>query len=499
MSKLNKYLTSGTACLGYGALITLAFAPFGYVILSILSPALLFNSWLHKSPVTAFRNGYLFGIGMFGTGVGWLHISINLFGGVNLIGAILITLLLIMFLALFPAVIGYIGRKYFANSTLVYLLLGLPALWVLAEWFRAWIFTGFPWLNLGYSHIDSPLNGLAPVLGVYGISLATIITSTMLVALFHIRLKQRTIIALVAIFLWLTCWLLKDIVWTDEIKSDYKVALIQGAVPQKIKWNPEMRQPSLNLYMDLSSPHWHTDLIIWPETAIPAYYHREMEFIDSLQQMAQSTDTNMLTGIVVMNQETGRYYNSMLMLNNEVSTYFKKHLVPFGEYMPFDAILRPLLNFLEIPMSNFSSGDRSEKPLLKATDVIIGVSICYEDTFGEEVLDALPEANILVNISNDAWFGDSIAPHQHLQMARMRALETGRYLLRSTNTGITAIIDEKGKIVKRSEQFEANSISSEVSLFEGITPYALYGNLPVIITLALLLAGLVYKEKSKKI
>lgn len=488
--RINKYITGGIACFFYGALTTTAFAPFEYFIFAIISPALLFNAWLNASPRKALCIGFLYGLGMFGTGVNWLHISINLFGGMNLTGAILVTFLLIAFLSLYPAVVGYAARKYFAKSKLISLMIVFPVLWILAEWCRSWIFTGFPWLNLGYSHTGTPLNGLAPVLGIYGVGLASVFTSSVLVGLFYSTNRQRLILAGMVIVIWTVSWMLQGTAWTKESRTDYRVALIQGAIPQNIKWNPDMHQPSLDLYLELSSSNWDSDLIVWPETAIPGFYHRELEVINTLQEMAQTTGTDVITGIVVTDQETGRYYNTMLLINRSTHTYYKKHLVPFGEYMPFDALLRPLLKFLEIPMSDFSPGDRAEKPLLHATGSIIGASICYEDAFGEEVISALPEAGILVNISNDAWFGDSIAPHQHLQMARMRALETGRYLLRSTNTGITAIINEKGKIIARSEQFQPNSTRALVALFTGMTPYARYGNWPIITFLIIVLVGL---------
>ena len=192
---------------------------------------------------------------------------------------------------------------------------------------------------------------------------------------------------------------------------------------------------------------------------------------------------------------TSNYYNAVMMIADEkIDWYHKQHLVPFGEYLPLKFILGVFLDFLQIPMSDFSAGE-VQAPLLEANDISLGISICYEDTFGEEVIKALPEATLLVNVSNDAWFGDSLAPHQHLQMARMRALESGRYMLRATNTGISAIIDEKGKIVKQSPQFKATALSAQVSLFKGSTPYVLWGNYPVVIASLILLLCLFFYQK----
>lgn len=485
-------------CLICGSVIPLAFAPYNYYLLAILSPACLLNIWSSSKPRDAFRYGYLFGLGMFGTGINWLHISINMFGGINLAGSLLLTLLFVLYLALYPAMVGYLGRRLFARSRLVFLLLAIPALWVVAEWCRAWIFTGFSWLQLGYSQIDSPLQGLAALSGVYGVSWAVMITAGLLVCLYRSNNRPRIIIVLSIAVLWFSAWSVKNKDWTQVSHSNVSVALIQAGIPQELKWKRELRKKSLDLYLALTKPHWGANLIIWPETAIPAFYHEMDDFMHKLHGLAQSNNSSLLVGIPVKNQETNKYYNSAVMLNDDTAMYYKHHLVPFGEYLPFDSLLRPTLSFLKIPMSDFSSGENIS-PVLNSQDISAGVSICYEDTFGREVIRALPAANVLVNISNDAWFGDSIAPHQHLQMARFRALETGRYMLRSTNTGITAIIDEKGKIIKQSAQFRAVSLSARISLFQGSTPYARLGDLPVILITLVLLSGISFYNRHKTI
>ncbi|MCK5498611.1 MAG: apolipoprotein N-acyltransferase, partial [Gammaproteobacteria bacterium] len=225
----------------------------------------------------------------------------------------------------------------------------------------------------------------------------------------------------------------------------------------------------------------NSQLIIWPETAIPVLHHQAQEFIQQIATTAKNEEHDYLIGIPFKDLDSGKFYNGIIIIGSTNDTYYKQHLVPFGEYLPFDDWLRPILNLMKIPMSDFSAGP-IHKPVVRAANEIIGVSICYEDVFGEEIIRALPEATILVNISNDAWFGDSIAPHQHLQMARMRALETGRYMLRSTNTGVSAIINEKGMITTSSPQFIPHVTSDKVKAFEGSTPYTRFGNWLVIIT-----------------
>jgi len=416
-----------------------------------------------------------------------------MFGGVHLIGAILLTFVLVAYLALFPAIAGYIGRLFFAKFNHIFLLVIIPVLWILTEWCRAWIFTGFPWLQLGYSQIDSPLKGIAPLFGIYGVSWAVAFSSSLLVVFCHNNLRIKILSFITLLLLWSSSWMLNSKNWTKTISNDISIALIQGGIPQELKWKRELRQSSFDLYQRLSTPHWGSDLVVWPETAIPAFYHHATDFIDELKVIATSNNTNLLVGIPFSTPQTNNFYNSVVVLNDDTPMYHKRHLVPFGEYLPLEPLLRPILNYLHIPISNFTAGTQ-ETPVISVAGIDIGISICYEDTFGNEVIQALPDAHILVNVSNDAWFGDSIAPHQHLQMARMRALETGRYMLRATNTGISAIINEKGDVLKKSIQFNPDVLTAEVPLFSGITPYARFGDMPVIIMALLLLFG-IYKKR----
>ena len=481
-----------------GMLMPLAYAPYNIFFIAILCPALLLLIWTSCSPAKAFRYGYLFGLGMFGTGVYWLYISINLFGGVNFIGAIFITALLVTFISLYPALVGYIGKRWFKQNDAVFLLLACPALWVISEWIRSWFLTGFPWLNLGYSQSDSLLSGVAPVLGVYGVSWLTFFIAALLACLYHYRGKKGLAIGFAIFLLSITSWSLTQINWTKPVKNDISVALIQAAIPQKLKWRPELRQQSLQLYMELSEPYWGNELVIWPETAIPAYNFTVTSFIKKLALLTKKSQTTFLSGIPSKELEAKEYYNSVMMLSEgKTSWYHKQHLVPFGEYLPLKPLLGVILDFLQIPMSDFSPG-KQKLPLLITEELSIGISICYEDTFGEEVIKALPEATVLVNVSNDAWFGDSVAPHQHLQMARMRALETGRYMLRATNTGISAIINEKGKVVKQSPQFKPSALSAQITAFEGSTPYASWGNIPVVLTALSLILLLLFQTRTTR-
>lgn len=474
-----------------GAAATLAFAPLDYAVIGIISPAILFYLWYNATPKSALITGYAYGLGMFGTGVNWLHISINLFGGINLAGALLITYALVAFLALYPAFVGWAGRKYCSRNNHVWLLLVIPALWVFAEWCRSWIFTGFPWLNLGYSQIDTPLAAYAPVFGVYVISWLVCINAALLVYIFYAAKIKKLFAAIAMILIWGIALPMNSIPWTIADAKEKSVAIVQAAIPQEIKWQPEIQERTIELYFDLSGEHWgKVDLIVWPETAIPKFYHQAETVLNDLQTLTLYHNTDFVTGIPHMDLKTKKYYNSIIVIGRSNGIYHKRHLVPFGEYLPLDSLIRPILDKLSIPMSSFSPGD--ERPLLQVAGVPAGVSICYEDVFGEEIIDAMPEAKFHINVSNDAWFGDSLAPHQHLQMARMRAIETGRYMVRSTNTGISAFIDERGKIISSSPQFQPDVLVANIRTFSGTTPYALYGNWLVIIMsiLILLICGI---------
>ena len=301
-----------------------------------------------------------------------------------------------------------------------------------------------------------------------------------------------------AVLCWTVLYLMDDIDWTTREPDTMNIALIQGGIPQAEKWKPQNRLYTRELYLELTKPYLHGDLIIWPETAVPSYLHNAADFIRPVQEIISQHQVDLITGIPIKNNTDHRYYNSVISISDHSQRYDKRHLVPFGEYIPVPALLVPLFKFLEIPMSDFSPGN-SGKPVLTIRNRTIGVSICYEDVFGEEVIDALPDADILVNVSNDAWFGDSAAPHQHLQMSRLRALETGRYMLRATNTGISAIIDHRGKIIARTGQFVADSLSGEVLLFSGSTPYARWGNKIVLIPVLLLLLYLFIKNRKNRV
>lgn len=464
-----------------GGIMPLAFAPFGFFPMSIISMAILFYLCLELSPKRSFKIGLTYGLGYFGVGISWLQISIHQFGLPVLAFSVSMMILFVLLIALFPALTTYFTARFFDQNHKQKLLIIYPAFWVIFEWVRSWLFTGFPWLTVGYSQIDSPLLGFGSIAGVYGISLIVAIIAGAFVLLWLEKRSALILFISIVLPIFIGSFLLKNIDWTIEKNDQINVAMVQANVPQKLKWLPEQKQITLDLYTKLSEPYWDkSDLIIWPETALPAFMHDIPQFIDTLSQHAKNSSTDIMFGMPVLDPKTRKYYNGMVSLGDDVNIYHKQHLVPFGEYLPLKKLIDPILKFLNIPMSNFSKGD-AKKTLIKTSKYLIGISVCYEDVFGEEVIRGLPEADFLVNVSNDAWFGDSFAPHQHLEMARMRAFENGRYMVRSTNTGVSAIIDQKGKIIKQAPQFEVATLSANIRAFSGSTPYARIGNMPIII------------------
>ena len=468
-----------------GAAAPLAFSPLGWWPLAVVAVAAQLALWLFSSPRRSAWRGFLFGLGFFSVGISWVFISIHYHGYVGLALSLFLTLALILVMAVFPMLLGYCLARYFpqgfeSRSTRYKLLLVFPAAWLLMEWVRGWFMTGFPWLSLGYSQTDSPLAGLAPLLGVYGVSWAVVFSSALLVGLIFDRAGRVFYLAML-VALWLISAVFNNAEWTEPSGSPIKVALLQGNIPQDLKWHPDVKRPTIELYTELTRDNWDADLIIWPETALPTFYHEAEIFLYDFELEAREHNTDLLIGMLSLDQDQRQYYNTMLSLGAERGQYHKNHLVPFTEYLPLKSVLGGLVAFMQVPMSDFSKGGSHQKPL-KVANQYAGISICFEDVFGEEVINALPQATFLVNVSNDAWFDDSWAPPQHLQMARMRALETGRPMLRATNTGMTAIIESKGQVINAAPQFEVTSITDIIQPRSGMTLYAMTGNWLVVLS-----------------
>ena len=485
IQQMMRYLPSNLVVLLAGGLLPLSFAPFHYYPVAIISLVLLFVCWSSVTAKRAAILGFLFGLGFFGVGVSWIYVAIHDFGQSGIFLASLLTTLFAGFLSLYLAGLGWLIRRFSSEhfSTADYLLL-LPAAWLIFEWFKGWFLTGFPWLELGVGQIDGPLSGYTPVIGVLGVSLLTVLSAGLLTLAVT---KKRAWPIVLFILIWSSGQLLKSQEWTQAVDQPIKATIIQGNVPQQLKWDRDQLFKTLALYQARTEEHWDSDLIIWPENAITVFYHQAKDFfLEPLTQLAIENDTEILIGMPVLNEEKDEYYNSMVLLGKQEGFYYKRHLVPFGEYIPFEW-LRGLIAFFDLPMSSFRPGPAPEQ-LMKVADQSIGISICYEDVFSTEVMASLPEARLLVNASNNAWYGDSFAPQQHLQIAQNRALEMGRPTLRATTNGISALIDYKGRLTEQTAQFKQDVITVEVQPREGATPYVKWGQRPLwILSLFMLL------------
>lgn len=449
-----------------GAASVFGFAPFYLFPIPVLALAGLFHLLQDQGPKRIGWIGYAFGLGWFLAGVSWVYVSMHDVGGMPASVAVLAVLLFAAFLALFPALALVLAARLTRGLPLPWLLLA-PALWALLEWVRGWIFTGFPWQTAGFSQApSSPLAGFAPVLGVYGITWLTVFSAAAL-ATWRIRPVS------VAVVLWLAGWGLSQMQWTWPESSPVSVALLQGNIAQEMKFRPEKLQATLDTYRNLVMDS-HARLVVLPETALPIFLDDvPMDYLLALAGHANGQGGGLLLGVPEM-EDRDHYYNSVAALGGDKpQVYRKAHLVPFGEFVPWG--FRWFVDLMHIPLGDFSRGRPGQPPMAVAGQRV-AVNICYEDVFGEELIHALPAATLMANLSNDAWFGDSFAPWQHLQISQMRALETGRWWLRANNTGITAILDEKGRVVDKLAPFTTGALTGQAQGMAGLTPYARWGN-----------------------
>jgi apolipoprotein N-acyltransferase len=472
-----------------GLICVFGFAPFGIYPVPVLALAVLFALWRRAgTPRNAAWLGFTFGLGLFGAGVSWIYVALHEYGDMPMLLSLLATALFVAFLALFTALAGYVQARFPAPQGLRTVLV-MPAAWVSVEWLRGMIFTGFPWLTLGYAHSGSPLAGYAPLFGVYGVSLVAAVSAGLLASLINTRWSRQGKLALVVLLLlWGTGALLRTVSWTQPEGKPFSVALVQGNIAENLKFNEDALTGTLDAYRRLVLQS-NARLTLLPETAFPMLRHEiPQDLIGQLRNHATQNGGDDLIG--VFERDHDNYYNSVFSLGtDEEQQYRKHHLVVFGEFIP----LRPLLGWfindvLNIPMSDLARGDKIQAPLNVAGQHV-AVNICYEDVFGEEIILALPQATLLANFTNDAWYGHSYAAAQHNQMSQMRAMETGRMMLRATNTGVTSIIGADGKILQQLPQHVEGVLLGTAQGYQGSTPYVRWGNAAVWLLITLMLAG----------
>lgn len=466
-----------------GLCLVFSYAPFShYWLVFIILPTWLFR--IRKASIReATKQGFIFAFGWFSAGISWVHVSIDQFGGLPLVASLLLMLLLCLYLAIYPAIACYCSAK-FSHSKTINLYLFVP-FWLICEFLRGVMLTGFPWLTLGYSQIDSPLSAYAPIIGESGISALILIICVSLV--YIVTKVHRLAHSLIVISVCILTFVFHNISWVKESRNTVNTLLVQGNIEQALKWAPEQTWPSMLSYLDLTRQHYPADIIVWPESAITAVEPsiQAQEFLQIVQSSLLLNDSSLITGIIDYDADARRYFNNLIVLGqhakkdqigsyqyNNLNRYSKHHLLPIGEFVPFADWLRPIAPFFNLPMSSFSRGHYQQKNLVANGYQVLPL-ICFEVAFADQLSANFSEqTQLLLTVSNDAWFGDSHGPHQHLDIVRMRAKEFGRPFLRATNNGITAVIDHHGNVVNRIPQFETNVLTTQVNLVSGTTPYA---------------------------
>lgn len=476
------------AALFSGALAALAFSPFDWPLFAWLSPALLYLLLHQQPPRTAVQLGWFYGCGFFGAGVHWVHVSIHVYGGAPWLLATLLTLAFVMALALLFAAQAWLFARLRWRTNSAWL--GFAALWWLFEWLRSWLFTGFPWLYLGYAALDLPIRALATLTGVWGVSLLIVLLAS--AGAESVRRRHWLPGAPLLLLTLLSALLPSQ--WTQP--SDHaplKVALVQPNISQHDKWEDGYLARILRHQVALSLPYSDHDLIVWPETAIPSLYYQAAPHLAHFLEHLDQRGTTLISGFPYFKNhphhpDRYQFHNSLGIFSHGNGTYHKQRLVPFGEYVPFENQLRGLIEFFDLPMSEFSLPETTELTL-NAGGHRLAPLICYEIAYPELTRHSAHLADIILTVSNDAWFDDSIAADQHLQIARMRALENGRWLIRGTNDGLTAVVAPDGSLVAVAEQHVSTVLSAEVPGMEGTTPYQLLGIWPSLLLTWLLLAA----------
>ena len=467
-----------------GAIFPLSLAPYHLWPIALFSVAWFADLLTQQTPKQALLRGWAFGTGMWGVGVSWLFVSIHDYGYTPAWLAVLMVAFVAVVMGLFTASMAFIYRRFNLDR---HAILTFAPLFILFEWLKTWLFTGFPWLFTGYGFIDSVLVGYAPIVGVFGVGLLAVISAQCLLMLVKYHTKAWSY-GLLLSAIWLAGYSLQYINWTkSQLDKGLSVSIVQGNIPQDVKWQMEWRDKTLDIYRKLSISEWGQNLVIWPEAAVPMFQYEANDFLKEMDDNALAKNSAFVTGIPYADlknldvQGVPPFYNSMAAIGaGGYGLYFKQRLVPFGEYVPFESILRGVLPFFNLEMSSFSAGNTQQSPLF-VKDYRLAAAICYEIAYPELTRRNAQKADFIATLSNDGWFGTSTGPHQHLQMVQMRALETGKWIIRATNTGISGFVSPKGTLIKQAPQFKRTVLRGNVYPVVGKTPYSHLGDWPILI------------------
>jgi len=458
-----------------GALLACSFAPLDWWPLAVLCPAVLMWLWQGATPRVAARLGFWFNAGTFAAGTYWLYISIHVMGEAPLWVAIPLMAALVAIMGAYHAALGYAVTRWLPATGVVRWLFAVPAAWLLIEWWRGWFLSGFSWLSLGYSQTDTWLAGFAPILGVYGISAMLLLSAGGLTAALCGARFVRMAGVLAFVAPWIIGLVVRPIEWTHVSGPPVTVAVVQGNISQDQKWLDSNQDTILKLYRDETEKALGTQLIVWPESAVPDLANNQIPYITDLYRETRPRNTALVFGILRESDVGEHYYNSVLALDRKISWYDKDHLVPFAEFFPVPNFVRSWLRLLSLPYSDFTRGGANQPPL-SAAGLELGATVCYEDAYGSAMIGVLHQATALVNVTNDAWFAHSSARYQHFQIARMRALEAGRYMIRAANNGVSGVIGPHGEVVALAPEFQTYVLHSSVTPRSGLPPYARVGN-----------------------
>ena len=481
-----------------GAAMVLSFAPWHWHYCALFLMAGLYTQWQSLSPKKAWWAGYCFGLGLFLCGTWWIFIAVHspIYGIQNILLAAIITLAFSLWLSCFPALAIWSLQKLAAQQSFFKSALLFPSLWVLSEWLRGYLLTGFPWMSLGYGQLNTPIENFAPLLGVYGVSFMLLSMSSMIGFAFISESKKCKAICLACVLCIAgTGAMLDHVKWTKKTHHrPFSVALLQMNISITDKWHLSNQARIVNDYESVSRKHFDSDIIVWPEGAIPAYLHQYQARLDQLEEEANQHNSALLAGIPIkLNHKS---FNSIVGIGQASGIYKKRHLVPFGEYWPLLSLFEPATRLFNLNVSMYSPGPEKQPPI-QMNDTPIAPFICYEITYPNLVRRALKDSQLLVTVTDDAWFGDSIAARLHLEIAQMRSLENGRYQLFSANTGISALIDHKGRIIQHIPLHQRAVLRGHVQAMQGHTPWQVWGYWPLGIGCFGVLCYAVFSRKRK--